>query len=111
MLGFLIHRLFFVALNFPEHMKEKNTQTVSKSMAFSYLSAFHSAFSGFNPWVGGRSCVQNTGRNREWRQILPLPIPMKIVDKVYFQEACVVLLLERIHYSYPTSLVVCAVGH
>lgn len=104
-----------MALDFPKHMKEKNTQAVSKSLDFSYLSEFHSAFSSFNPWGGrsggGRSCAENIGRNRGWRQILPLPIPMKIVDKVYFQESYVVHLLERIHYSYPTSLVVCAVGH
>lgn len=55
--------------------------------------------------------MQNIVRNREWRQIVPLPIPMKIVDKVYFQESYVVALLERIHYSYIPSLVVCAVGH
>lgn len=52
LLGFLIHCLFFVALDFPKHMKEKNTQALSKSLTFSYLFAFHSAFSGFNPWVG-----------------------------------------------------------
>lgn len=41
-----------MALNFPEHMKEKNTWAVSKSVAFSYLVAFHSTSSGFNPREG-----------------------------------------------------------
>lgn len=41
-----------MALNFPEHMKEKNTQAVSKSVAFSYLFAFHSTSPGFNPREG-----------------------------------------------------------
>lgn len=75
-----------MALDFPEHMNEKNTRVVSKLLAFFLnLSAFHSAFSGFNPWIEGRNCVQNIGKNREWRRILPLPIPMKIVTKSIFK--------------------------
>lgn len=31
---FLIQHLFFVALDFPEHMNEKNTRVVSKLLAF-----------------------------------------------------------------------------
>lgn len=85
----------FGALNFPEPMKEKNIQAVSNSLNFSYLSALRSAFSGFNLWLGsegqglrsGGSCAQNISRNREWSQILPCSIPMKNVDKVYFQES------------------------
>lgn len=55
--------IFFVALNFPEHMKEKNTQAVSKSVPFSYLFAFYSTSSGFNPQEGGgRGGVEVVGR-------------------------------------------------
>lgn len=100
-----------MALDFPKHMKQKNTREVSKPLSFSYLSAFHSVFSGFNPWVVGEKLCTEHCQEQRMEANPTLPLPMKIGDKFYFQESYVVFFLERIHYSYIASLVACAVGH